>query len=127
MIFNQCVYFLHSRVTKTSENLFKPINYDHLKPWKSTFRFCSCEEANLDVPDILNCDTDLQQVCTESLNDANTVRCDLARRKRSLDQKYNFITRSKVVHQNTNYEVNNVDNIMQILFYIRCILLIYRL
>jgi len=85
--------------------LFDKNDFGRLERWRNDFRFCACPAINGIINDNIQCgpdhaDTKLQQQCTEHvITDQNTVRCELARKKRSTD---NVIYRSRAPRQTDN-------------------------
>ena len=120
-------------MTHSTENLFNDTNHDNLEQWSNRFRFCSCQTdpSIFDrITDKLVCDqpsTDLTQVCEETLTDDTTVRCDLARRKKSIDDTHTSPATRKTLQQ---VEKNKSDYLLFkknvcYMLYILCLYLPY--
>jgi len=77
------------RINEEDINLFDKNDYGRLDRWRNDFRFCACPAISGAITNIIRCgpdhaETNLQQQCTEQvITDHNTVRCELARKKRS--------------------------------------------
>ena len=85
------------RITKNKDvNLFEKDDYELLQPWKNDFLFCECFQQNNQLVDEIQCSPREQLLCTEqSLTKDNTVRCELARKKRSTDRHKSQATRKR--------------------------------
>jgi len=114
------------RVTHSTDNLFIDNNHDRLEQWSNSFRFCSCHQESVSkITDSLVCDqpsTDLTQVCEETLTDDTTVRCDLAKRKKSIDDTHKSPATRKTLQQveNNKSEFQFKNNVCYLL-YIQCL------